>query len=193
MVILLKEYVGTYLEYSQIFGKKLNRNKIEEIIKDWNCYPYSVLLSILCFYEMNNKGLNKIFSDNIIKGLPGFNTKEYSDIINKSIICSPQGLLCTWKHILINHQKVDKNISGSLEFCAFQVMLLVIAIQDYLVTQDGIQEDFVIYIIRNLHFISSDSMRNSISRTWLMYFEPEIISNLQNTKEYVDYPKTLFT
>jgi hypothetical protein len=154
VVILLKEYVETYLEYSLIFGEKLKRNKIEEIINDWNYYPYSVLLSILCFYEMTDKSLNKLFLDNLIKGHAGFNTKEYFGIINKSIICSPQGLLCTWKHILINHQKVDKNVSGNIDFWAFQVMLLVIAIQDYLVTQDGIKDDFVSYIIRNLNFNS---------------------------------------
>jgi len=187
----LKEYIFTYLEYSKIFNDKLPLTKINEIIENWNCYPYTILLSILSFYEMNDKDLSKILFDYLVKNEPQ-SGEEFSNILNDSIICSPQGLLTTWKYILTNQKNANKSVSGNIEFGVLQVMLLVVAIQDHLVKEDIANQEFLSYIISNYHFNNFENMRNAISRTWLMYFEPGIISRLQSSKEYVNYPDSFY-
>ena len=181
----MEHFIQTFLQHSELFGKKLTNYEIKKIIEKWNGYPVAVLLSMLTFHDMDNHYLKEIF----LKKLIG-NDSEKVQIVEKRVIATAQGLLTLWKLLLTHNEICSDNIENlNMEEGIFSLLLLTTAVQDHLNPNDYYKHRLKYYFQRNIYFNTSDNIYNTIARTWMIYFEEEIIQDLKQTNEYVDYPK----
>ncbi|WP_141305203.1 MULTISPECIES: hypothetical protein [unclassified Neomoorella] len=180
------KYVKIYATFSDLFGRKFDKQELISFIKSLPLGGLLNILSQITSLPLNDNRIREHFIS-FIESIDENNHVAIRDRLQNRMLYSHQGLLTVWKWLLAYG---DKNKLGSGVEIRRGINILIylcLIVSDYLYESDGNPVNIEYEMLRNAAFNSQQDMYSSIGRAAYVYIELAQNKLLFNEKEYVDF------